>query len=115
MKQNQEELSSRSSLKNKALTLHLHTHHHIHNSSNSLSLSSSLNSKTVPLSIANDQLNQVDRIINVNEKDSEHESSTIENKILNLSTDNKTNLNQTIQRKSSPNKKRINSGTKSNK
>ncbi|CAF3403956.1 unnamed protein product [Rotaria sp. Silwood1] len=115
-KQKQEELSLS---KTDRLTFHLHTHHHhhIHNNTNSSS-SSSQKAK---------QYQETDTIVKLNdnnnliENECKNRSSTIENSILNLSINNKTNLDQlnetikkTTRRKSSPIKRTINSGTKSN-
>ncbi|CAF2658388.1 unnamed protein product [Rotaria sp. Silwood2] len=101
--------------KNDRLTFHLHTHHHhhIHNNTNSSSQKSSslINKK---------QYQEIETILNSNnnnnnliEKESQHISSTIENNILNLSI-NKETIKKTTRRKSSPIKRHINSGTKSN-
>jgi hypothetical protein len=120
--------------KKEALTFHLHTHHHHHiHDSNSSSLLKSLNpTKTtkIPLSpekssisINKNQFIETKTILplsinNIVKKEHQQISPTIENQILNLSTNNQINLNGTIKkttrRKSSPVKRRIDSGRKSN-
>ncbi|CAF0959347.1 unnamed protein product [Adineta steineri] len=113
-----------------ALTLHLHTHHHhhIHNSTSSLNSSNRRKTKAVLSSPqkTKDQFLETTTIIpvsvnNVVQREDEEIPLTTEYQILNLSINNKTNLNQqnetikkTTRRKSSPVKRRISSGAKSN-
>jgi hypothetical protein len=89
------------------LHLHTHHHHHIHNS-NSSSLLKSLNPTTISLSPEKSSLPL--NVNNVIKKEHEKMSPSIENQVLNLST----NIKKPTRRKSSPVKRRINSGTKSN-
>ncbi|CAF0979948.1 unnamed protein product [Adineta steineri] len=115
-----------------ALTLHLHTHHHhhIHNSTSSLNSSNRRKTKAVlssplPQKIK-EQFPETTTIVpvsvnNVVQREDEEIPLTTEYQILNLSINNKTNLNQqnetikkTTRRKSSPVKRRISSGAKSN-
>ncbi|CAF3805275.1 unnamed protein product [Adineta steineri] len=113
-----------------ALTLHLHTHHHhhIHNSTSSLNSSNRRKTKAVLSSPqkTKDQFPETTTFVpvsvnNVVQREDEEISLTTEYQILNLSINNKTNLNQqnetikkTTRRKSSPVKRRISSGAKSN-
>ncbi|CAF1061985.1 unnamed protein product [Adineta steineri] len=115
-----------------ALTLHLHTHHHhhIHNSTSSLNSSNRRKTKAVlsspPPQKIKEQFPETTTIVpvsvnNVVQREDEEISLTTKYQILSLSINNKTNLNQqnetikkTTRRKSSPVKRQISSGAKSN-
>jgi len=119
--------------KKEALTFHLHTHHHhhIHNSnSSSLNPTKTTKKSLLPqkssILVNKKQLVETKSILplslnSIEKKEHEQISSTTHDQILNLSINNKTNLNQqngtikkTTRRKSSPVKRHISSGTKSN-
>jgi hypothetical protein len=119
--------------KKEALTFHLHTHHHHHiHNSNSSSLNptkttkKSLSPQKSSILVNKKQLVETKPILplslnSVEKKEHEQISSTTHDQILNLSINNKTNLNEqngtikkTTRRKSSPVKRHISSGTKSN-
>ncbi|CAF3007434.1 unnamed protein product [Rotaria socialis] len=110
--------------KEEALTFHLHTHHHhhIHNSSSSSAIIP-LSSEKSSSVINKDQDLETETILkskndNLIKSQSKPRSSTIENDVLNLSINNKLQSNEiiikTTRRKSSPTKRRVNSGVKSN-
>ncbi|CAM4799688.1 unnamed protein product [Rotaria magnacalcarata] len=117
-------LENHKQTKEEALTFHLHTHHHhhhIHNSSSSPAIIP-LSSEKSSSAINKDQDLETETILksrNVNliKSQSKHRSSTVENDVLNLSINNKLQSNEiikkTTRRKSSPTKRRVNSGVKS--
>lgn len=115
-KQNEPSLS-----KNERLTLHLHTHHHHHiHNSNSAAVLKSLNTTATKPFVEEKTSRSNKEEYSEKETNSNALAPNIDDEVLNLSTNNKTNINQSnvvikksTRRKSSPIKRPIQSRAKS--